>query len=101
MSRASVTPHPSWTPSPIRTSWDDLLEGISSREDWEAKRKQIRTRFLALLRDEAAPPVPKELEIETFDEWKEEDFIIRRIRYNVEADEKAHAYLAIPAGTPV
>ena len=50
---------PDWTPTPIATSWDDLMEEISSVEDWEAKRKDVHDRFLALIRDTAAPEPPE------------------------------------------
>ena len=59
--------NPDWTPTPIQTSWDDLLEGVDSPEAWEEKRRAVHGRFLALLRNEAAPEPPKDLQLEV--EW--------------------------------
>jgi dienelactone hydrolase len=91
-------PHPSWEPKSVQTSWDDLLAGAKSPADWERKRAEIKARFLSLLRHEAAPQVPRDLEIKTEAEFKGDGFSIRRISYNVESDERAAAYLAIPNG---
>ena len=90
--------HPNWTPHPIVTRWDDLTDGIKSAADWERKRRDVKKRFLELIRDEAAPPVPRDLDVRT--EWEQDGdgFSIRRISYNVEADERAHAFLAVPSG---
>ncbi len=96
----SSTQNPSWTPTPIQTSWDDLLEGIDSPETWEKKRQSIKSRFLTLIRDEAAPEPPHDLLVEVEREWDGGDFRIQYISYQVEADERAHAYVAVP-GSPV
>ncbi|MCZ7646053.1 MAG: dienelactone hydrolase family protein [Planctomycetota bacterium] len=88
--------HPAWTPRPIATSWDDLLEGIATPENWARKRAEIRARFLELLREEARPPVPKELDVQVERAWDGGGFTIKRVSYRVEADERAHAYLALP-----
>lgn len=90
--------HPNWVPKPIVTPWDDLLDGIRSPVDWQAKRGVIMERFRSLLRDEAAPPRPGVLDIRVEQDWAAEDYRIRRISYNVEADERAPAYLAVPNG---
>ena len=92
------TPGRSWPTSGIRTSWDDLLEGIGSAEDWAAKRRDVRKRFLALLRDEAAPSPPGDIEVAVEREWDGGGFRILYVSYPVESDERAHAYLAIPGG---
>ena len=97
-SPASDTPHPSWTPTPIQTSWDDLLGGIDSPEAWEEKRRSVKERFLALLRDEAAPEPPGDFQVEVEREWDGGGFHIQYISYQVETDERAHAYLAVPDG---
>ena len=86
------------TPTPIRTRWDDLLAGIDSPAAWEAKRAAVRARFLALLRDEGAPPPPEDLAVEVEREWDGGGFRLLYISYQVEADERAHAYLALPGG---
>jgi hypothetical protein len=42
MPKGEVVPvHPNWVPKAIRTSWDDLLDGIKTAADWEAKRKDV------------------------------------------------------------
>jgi dienelactone hydrolase len=90
--------NPDWTPTPIRTSWDDLLDGVDSPESWKEKRKIIRQRYLALLRYEAAPDPPKDLQIKVEREWHTGEFTIQYVSYQVEADERAHAYIGIPDG---
>ena len=85
-------------PSPISTSWDDLLDGIDSPDRWEKKRREMIARFRSLLRDEAAPDPPQALQIRVEREWHVEGFRIRYISYNVESDERACAYLAVPDG---
>lgn len=86
-----------WTPSPIASSWDDLLEGIETVEDWESKRVEVRRRFGELIREEAAPETPEpELEVEK--EWDAGGFTIQFVSYRVESDERAHAYIGIPHG---
>ena len=96
MPGAKVEPHPNWQPRPFITAWDDLMDGVKTRADWEQKRKQIKKRFLELLRDEAAPPVPKDLDVKVHKEWDAGGFTLRRISYNVESNERAHAFVAIP-----
>jgi len=91
-----ATENPSWTPTPIRTSWDDLLDGVESPESWEIKRPAIQSRFLELIREEAAPEPPADIAVEVEREWDGGDFLIQYISYQVEADERAHAYVGIP-----
>jgi dienelactone hydrolase len=95
---AQNDPNPAWTPTPLQTSWDDLLEGVDSPETWTEKCQSVRKRFLALLRDQAAPSPPSDFQIEVEREWDGGGFRIRDISYQVEPDERAHAYLAIPDG---
>jgi dienelactone hydrolase len=85
-------------PHPISTSWDDLLEGVGSPMQWREKREQVKKRFLALLRDEAAPKSPPDLRFEVEKEWHPEGFRVQYISYDVQDDERAHAYLAVPDG---
>jgi dienelactone hydrolase len=89
---------PDWTPTPVTTSWDDLLDGVTTVEDWETKRLSIRGRFLDLIRDAAAPE-PPDLRLEVEREWNAGDFSIQYVSYQVEEDECAHAYMGIPSGT--
>ncbi|HYF49892.1 MAG TPA: dienelactone hydrolase family protein, partial [Planctomycetota bacterium] len=91
--------HPNWTPKPIATYWDDLLEGVKTPDDWTKRRAEIKARFLDLLRDGAKPKVPP-LQLEVEREWDAGGFTVRRITYNVEADERATAYVGIPQGSP-
>jgi len=90
------SPHPSWTPTGIETSWDDLLEGIDSPQAWAAKRQAVRARFLELLRDEAAPTPPDDLALNVESAWDEDEYTVEYVSYQVEADERAHAYIAVP-----
>ena len=80
----------------ITTSWDDLLDGIHSPDQWREKRKEVKARFLALLRDEAAPEPPQNVRLQIEKQLHPEEFRVRYISYDVEEDERAHAYLAIP-----
>ncbi|MDP6041249.1 MAG: hypothetical protein QGG64_22060 [Candidatus Latescibacteria bacterium] len=88
--------HPSWIPTPIQTSWDDLLEDVDSSEAWEEKRRAIWARFLNLIRNEAAPEPPSDSLVKIEREWDGDGFRIQYISYQVEADERAHAYMGIP-----
>jgi cephalosporin-C deacetylase-like acetyl esterase len=83
-------------PPVIRSSWDDLLEGVATPQDWEARRETLRKRYLDLLRDEHKPARPP-LEL-AIHETQVVDGLYKRlyVSYNVEADERAHAYLGIP-----
>ncbi|WP_298868218.1 alpha/beta fold hydrolase [uncultured Gimesia sp.] len=83
-------------PEKIVSSWDDLLEGISSPESWTARKKILKQRYLDLIRDRYKPVKP-ELEIQ-FHDTAIVDGIYRRqlISYRVEEDERAHAYLGVP-----
>jgi len=85
-----------WPVSSIRTSWDDLLEGVGSEEDWAAKRRLVMRRFLDMMRDEAAPETPKDLGLEVEQDWDGGGFRILRVSYQVERDERARAYMGIP-----
>jgi hypothetical protein len=87
-------------PTPLRTRWDDLLADVASAGDWARKRPAIRDRFLALIRDSAAPEPPDDLRLEVERAWDGGGFRIEYISYQVEADERAHAYVAIPDHPP-
>lgn len=83
-------------PPPIVSSWDDLLEGVNTREDWQARRQVLKQRYLDLIRDDRKPVKPP-LDLQVH-ETVEVEGIYRRqlVSYNVEQDERAHAYVGIP-----
>ena len=80
----------------IRSSWDDLTEGVTTAEDWHERRVVLRQRYLELIRDRYKPTKPP-LELQVHEEVVV-DGVYRRqlISYAVETDERAHAYLGIP-----
>jgi len=81
---------------PIRSSWDDLTQGLQTKADWHKRRAILKQRYLDLLRDQHKPhKPPRNLQIH---EDTVVDGIYRRqlISYAVESDERAHAYLGIP-----
>ncbi len=83
-------------PPVIKSSWDDLLEGVKTADDWNEHREILRQRYLELIRDQHKPSRPA-LDIQVHEDTEVEG-IYRRlyISYQVEADERAHAYLGIP-----
>lgn len=89
-----------WTPTPYTTSWDDLLDGIETADDWRAKRVDVERRFHALIRLDAAPEAPADPDLRVEREWDVGDFTIQYVSYQVENDERAHAYVGIPHGSP-
>ncbi|MCA9103203.1 MAG: dienelactone hydrolase family protein, partial [Planctomycetales bacterium] len=87
-------------PPVIESSWDDLTAGIDSPEDWAQRREVLRARFLELIRDGEKPArVPLDL---TVHETTVVDGVYERrlVSYQTEADDRAHAYLGVPLGTP-
>ncbi len=83
-------------PPVIRSSWDDLTEGIETAEDWQQRRKVLMRRFLDLIRDQHKPARPP-LELKTHRSVVVDRTYTRRlISYNVGSGERAHAYLGIP-----
>jgi hypothetical protein len=80
----------------IVSSWDDLTDGVHSKEDWDGRRELLHKRFLDLIRDQHKPAKPPlDLQIHETVEVPE-GYTRQLISYAVEADERAHAYLAIP-----
>jgi hypothetical protein len=80
----------------IHSSWDDLTEGVKTKEDWLQRRKILKQRYLELLRDQHKPEKPP-LDLKVHEEVVVEGQYKRQlISYAVEADERAHAYLGIP-----
>jgi len=83
-------------PPVIQSSWDDLTEGIATREDWQQRKQQLRKRYLELLRDEFKP-ARQPLDLQIHESVVVANVYTRHlISYAVEADERAHAYLGIP-----
>jgi dienelactone hydrolase len=83
-------------PPAIASSWDDLLENVRSKDDWQRHRDALRKRYLELIRDEHKPLRPN-LNIQVHETAVVEDRYQRLyISYQVEQDERAHAYLGIP-----
>lgn len=82
----------------IESSWDDLLDGVETVNDWKRKKEVLRQRYLALIRDDQKPAkVPLDLKIH---KSVVVDGLYQRqtISYNVEEGERAHAYLGMPLG---
>lgn len=85
-------------PQPVVSSWDDLLFGVKTPEDWKARKEVLRKRYLELIRDAEKPAKPP-LDLVVHETVNVDGVYLRKlISYNVEADERAHAYLAIPIG---
>ena len=80
----------------IQSSWDDLLTGVKTQDDWHQRKAELKKRYLDLLRDQFRPEKP-DLKLKVH-ETVEVEGIYRRslISYQVEADERAHAYLGVP-----
>lgn len=83
-------------PAEINSTWDDLLAEVSSPEEWIEHKKILRQRYLELIRDQFKPKKPA-LEIQ-FHNTVIVDGVYRRqlISYQVEDDERAHAFLGVP-----
>lgn len=87
---------PTSDPPVIRSSWDDLIEGVETAEDWRRRREVLRRRYLELLRDDRKPERPP-LDLQTHESTIVDGVYTRHlISYQVEADERAHAYLGVP-----
>lgn len=80
----------------IRSSWDDLTQGLSSKDDWLKRRVVLKQRYLDLLRDQHKPEKPA-LDLIVHEDVVVENLYRRQlISYAVESKERAHAYLGIP-----
>ena len=80
----------------IESSWDDLTDGITTKEDWLDRKSKLKARYLDLLRDQFKPQKPA-LDLQVHEEVVVEGIYRRQlISYAVEDDERAHAYLGIP-----
>jgi dienelactone hydrolase len=95
---AAPATRPEFEPPVLRSSWDDLTDGIRTREDWLKRKPELRRRYLELIRDDRKPQRPP-LDLRVHESIDVEGIYTRKlISYNVEADERAHAFLAIPCG---
>ena len=84
---------------PFTSSWDDLLDGVDTVAQWSPRRDELRAKYLRLLRDEHAPSERPPLDLRIEEEVVVDGVYKRQlISYNVEADERAHAYLGTPLG---
>ena len=80
----------------IQSSWDDLTDGVTTQEDWNKRKVILRQRFLDLIRDQYKPEKPP-LDLKVHESVYIEGIYQRQlISYQVEADERAYAYLGIP-----
>ncbi|MDP6558181.1 MAG: acetylxylan esterase [Pirellulaceae bacterium] len=80
----------------IRSSWDDLTDGIRTKDDWRTRQAVLKQRYLTLLRDQHKPEKPP-LDLRVHEEIVVNGQYSRQlISYAVESDERAHAYLGIP-----
>ena len=83
-------------PPVIRSSWDDLLDGVKPPGDWKQRKAGLRQRYLRLLRDEFKPAKPS-LDLRVHERVVVGGVYERRlVSYRVEEDERTHAYLAVP-----
>ena len=78
----SSTSEGAWPPTPVRPSWDDLLEGIGSPADLEEERLQVEKWFLALIREAAAPEPPRDSQLAVEQAWDAGDFRIEYLSYS-------------------
>lgn len=82
--------------APVRSSWDDLLAGVTSAEDWPARRAELSSKFLELIRDSHKPAKPPP-DLRMHEAVAVDGLYERRlISYQVEPGERARAYVGIP-----
>ncbi|MCA9041032.1 MAG: dienelactone hydrolase family protein, partial [Planctomycetaceae bacterium] len=95
-SQLNAQERPVSDPPVIQSSWDDLLEGVTDKKSWLEHKADLKQRYLDLLRDQYKPEKP-ELDLQVHEEVIIADTYLRRlISYQVEENERAHAYLGIP-----
>ncbi|HAY80282.1 MAG TPA: hypothetical protein DCY79_10795 [Planctomycetaceae bacterium] len=81
----------------IPSSWDDLTEGIQTRQDWRQRRAVLKRRYLELLRDQHKPQQKPALDLRVHEEVIVDGTYRRQlVSYAVATDERAHAYLGFP-----
>lgn len=101
LSAGESTPRQRSDPPAIESSWDDLLEGVATPGDWQARREVLRQRYLELLCDQYKPAKPP-LDLRIHERKRVDDSYQRLyVSYNVEKGERAHAYLGLPLGQSV
>jgi hypothetical protein len=83
-------------PPEIKSSWNDLTDGIENSSQWDSHQALLRQHYLDLIRDPYKPKKPP-LDLIIHDTVIVENVYTRKlISYGVEADERAYAYLGIP-----
>ena len=84
-------------PQRIVSTWDDLTDGISTPEQWAARKQDLKARYLELLRDQFKPAQRPPLDLQVHETVTVDGLYERRlVSYAVESDERAHAYIGIP-----
>ncbi|QDT52664.1 Dienelactone hydrolase family protein [Caulifigura coniformis] len=84
-------------PEKIVSTWDDLTEGVTTPEQWSARKSDLKRRYLELLRDQHKPAKRPPLDLQVHESVVVDGLYERRlVSYSVEADERAHAYIGIP-----
>jgi dienelactone hydrolase len=80
------------------SSWNDLLHGISTKKQWADRREELKRRYLELIRD-AHKPARVPLDLQVHETVVVDDKYERRlISYQVEAGERARAFVGVPRG---
>ena len=80
----------------IESSWDDLTQGIENQQQWLTKRAKLKKRYLDLLRDQHKPErVPLDFQVHE-SVVVDNTYTRKLISYQVEVDDRVHAYLGIP-----
>lgn len=93
-----ATTRPAFEADPVHSSWEDLLDGVETVEAWQERKAELRQAFLDLIRDDQKPARPP-LDLKIHETVDVDGVYTRKlISYGVEADERAHAFLAIPHG---
>jgi hypothetical protein len=88
-------------PPAIHSSWDDLTEGVKTLDQWRRRREVLKRRYLELICDDQKPARPP-LNFQVHESVVVDGVYTRKlISYNVDADERAHAYLGVPLGLKV
>ncbi|MBK9169712.1 MAG: dienelactone hydrolase family protein [Bryobacterales bacterium] len=83
-------------PPAVRSSWDDLLDGVATPEQWRQRKQDLRQRYLDLIRDGHKPEKPP-LDLQVHETVRVDGIYERRlVSYNVERGERAHAYIGVP-----
>jgi pimeloyl-ACP methyl ester carboxylesterase len=85
-----------YPPGDWHSSWDDVLAGVDSPQEWGDRRKALQAKFFELIRDQQKPARPP-LDLQVHESRVVGHHYERRlISYQVEEGERARAYLGIP-----